>query len=468
MKKITTFILSLLIFTNGYTQCPVLVSPSNINISNDVNSCGAVVLYDEPFVIDTCSSIGFFEDFELGFSGWTTSSFNGINNWSIQDFSGAGTLLGSNMLGVPHAGNYAYGGTEHSYIQSPIFNTLGGGKISFDFFVNNEPSVHDQEMVQISYNGGVTWNQVMGNQLPNNEFNSQSTNIIVSVAEGSESTLLRFIYNTVDACCGAQDGFFVDNVKFEKNTLSQLISGLGSGSVFPIGISTEVYEVINGENIDTILFTITVNSTHNSTQNLIICYGETVSVGLNNYSNSGTYFDTLATILGCDSVLTTNLLVKNNIDTTLFIDDRLIVSNEMNADYQWITCSSSNLWINGEINREYVANTDGNFAVIITKDGCTKTSSIANIMSVAVAENKIANIVKYYPNPVIDKVTIELNHFISNTSISIVDITSKELFKIDEIVTTQVELDLSSFSSGIYFVKIGYTKKQEILKLVKK
>lgn len=467
MIKFKTLFFGMILPIFAYTQCTSIIFPSNIVVNNEEGWCGAVVSYQIPYLQDTCSTL-FFEDFESGFGGWTTGSYNGINNWTIQNISGVGTLLGSNMLGVPHSGNYSFGGTEHSYLQSPVFNTIGGGKISFDYFVNNEPAGHDQEMVQISYNGGITWNQVMGNQLTNNEFNSQATNIIISDAEGSESTLLRFIYNTVDACCGAQDGFFIDNVKFEKNTSVQLISGLGNGVVFPIGTSTEVYEIFDGETSEIISFTITVNSTYNTTQTLSICYGDYVSVGMNSYSNSGTYFDTLATTSGCDSVITTNLLVKNNIDTTLFIDDRLIVSNEMDANYQWITCSNTNFLINGETNREYIASTNGNYAVIITKDGCTKTSSTANIMSVGVAENETANIVRYYPNPVIDKVTIELNQFIPNTSISIVDITSKELFRIDEIGTTQVELDLSSFPSGIYFVGIKNQEIQQILKLVKK
>ena len=184
MIKLKTLIISIISPILAYTQCTTIIFPSNIVVNNDEDLCGAVVFYQTPFLQDTCSVL-FSENFETGFGGWTSGSFNGINNWIIQDISGTGTVFGSNMLGVPHAGDYAFGGTEHSYIQSPVFNTSGGGKISFDFFVNNEPAVHDQEMVQISYNGGVTWNQVIGTQLPNNEFNSQTTNFTISTAEGS-------------------------------------------------------------------------------------------------------------------------------------------------------------------------------------------------------------------------------------------------------------------------------------------
>src|SRR5690606_4947175 len=104
-----------------------------------------------------------------------------------------------------------------SFIKSPVFSTVGGGDFTFDFFVNNEPAVHDQEIVEISFDGGLTWSQLLGTQLPNNEFSVQSARFTISDADGSSSTMVRFTYNTVDACCGAQDGFFIDNVRFKQN-----------------------------------------------------------------------------------------------------------------------------------------------------------------------------------------------------------------------------------------------------------
>lgn len=465
MKKNVFFILSLCLAIKGYSQCQSVIYPSNINVNNDENTCGAIVNYDAPFILDTCSSVGYFEDFELGFSDWTTGSYNTLNNWTIQNETGVGTLLNSKMLGVPHSGNYAYGGKEYSFIQSPIFNTVGGGEFSFDYFVNNEPAVHDQEIVEISFDGGVNWSQLVASQLPNNEFSVQSLSLTISDLQGSLTTMVRFTYNTVDACCGAQDGFFVDNVKFEKNNTNtiQLLSGLSSGSIFPIGVTNEVYLV----NSDTVSFLVTVNSTHNSTQTISICYGENITIGMNNYYTSGIYTDTLSTVFGCDSIVTTNLLVKNSIDTTLYVDESLIIANEVNATYQWINCSVMNTPIAGANYREFLVNSSGNYAVIISKDGCTKTSSSVNVMSVGVEDISDKNEIEVYPNPFIDNITITIPQTNNNTSILIFDVSGKEVYHNNKINTLTTKLDLSSFSSGIYFVRSNNGEEQQLIKLIK-
>lgn len=54
---------------------------------------------------------------------------------------------------------------------------------------------------------------------------------------------------------------------------------------------------------------IQVNPTFSSTNSVTICAGESVSVGSNTYSNSGTYTDILPSIQGCDSTIITQLTV---------------------------------------------------------------------------------------------------------------------------------------------------------------
>lgn len=290
---------------------------------------------------------------------------------------------------------------------------------------------------------------MVSSQLPNNEFTVQSVSFPISATDGSVSTVVRFTYNTIDACCGAQDGFFVDNVKFEQYVCVQLIAGLGSSSTFPIGVTNEIYLVNN----DTISFSITVNSTHHLSQTLSICYDESISVGTNIYTTSGLYYDTLTTSFGCDSVVTTNLLVKNSIDTTLFIDDILIRSNEVNASYQWLSCTITNTPINGANDREFIANENGNYAVFISKEGCEKISSSATIVSVGVDELNNENKVNVFPNPFIDNVKVVFNKLDNNTSISILDVLGKKLYHIDKINTLTTEINLSSFSSAYILLK---------------
>ncbi|MCX6230685.1 MAG: SBBP repeat-containing protein [Bacteroidetes bacterium] len=55
---------------------------------------------------------------------------------------------------------------------------------------------------------------------------------------------------------------------------------------------------------------IIVDTVFNSTLNPVICQGDVFHVGTNTYTVSGLYIDTLTSYLGCDSIITTNLLVN--------------------------------------------------------------------------------------------------------------------------------------------------------------
>jgi hypothetical protein len=469
MKKITILIVGFIMMNVGYSQCPTVINTNNINVNNSTGICGAEVNYIAPYILDTCSS-NFFEDFESGALGWLTGAFSTVENWAIQDFSGTGKMLNSNMMGVPHSGNYAFGGKEHSFIQSPIFSSIGGGVVSFDFFVNNEPAFHDKEMVQISFDGGVTWNQVIGDQLPNDANNIQTTSFNISSNDGTMNTLIRFIYNTVDACCGAQDGFFIDNVRFEKNIVIQQISGLGSGSIFPIGTTSEVYELTYNGTTDTVSFNVNVVSINNTSQSFSICYGESITVGINSYSTTGTYVDSLSTQNGCDSIVTTNLIVKGAIDTSLSISNNLIIANELNATYQWIDFNNANSILNGETNREFLASTNGIYAVIITKEGCAKTSSNADITTVGMDDEFYGQDLNLsvYPNPATNRIVVSTINISNQMVISLMDVTGKEIFKMNKIAANKTEIDLSTYASGVYFLRLFNDEKSEIVKVIKR
>ncbi|PKP39540.1 MAG: hypothetical protein CVT98_01405 [Bacteroidetes bacterium HGW-Bacteroidetes-15] len=55
---------------------------------------------------------------------------------------------------------------------------------------------------------------------------------------------------------------------------------------------------------------ITTCTTDTLTQNPIICQGNSITVGTNVYTTTGTFIDTLTNVLGCDSIITTNLIVN--------------------------------------------------------------------------------------------------------------------------------------------------------------
>lgn len=135
-------------------------------------------------------------------------------------------------------------------------------------------------------------------------------------------------------------------------------------------------------------------------QNVNVCYGGSVTVGANTYTTSGTYTDTLANSLGCDSVITTNLTVGAMIDTSTSVNGYVISANDTTATaYQWIDCNNGGAPINGATSYIYAPPVDGNYAVIVTVGSCSDTSACVNILGLGMSSASATGVVSVYPNP---------------------------------------------------------------------
>jgi len=68
----------------------------------------------------------------------------------------------------------------------------------------------------------------------------------------------------------------------------------------------------SGNCTDTASFMVTVNPSYNMMQTVSLCYGDSLMVGNNVYYSSGSYSDTLSTMMGCDSIVNTMLTIAPN------------------------------------------------------------------------------------------------------------------------------------------------------------
>lgn len=77
-------------------------------------------------------------------------------------------------------------------------------------------------------------------------------------------------------------------------------------------LSNTSYSVIGNNNrcSDTASVSVTVHPSYQDTLNPVICQGNYYSIGSHTYTATGSYVDTLTTSSGCDSIITTNLTVN--------------------------------------------------------------------------------------------------------------------------------------------------------------
>jgi hypothetical protein len=143
--------------------------------------------------------------------------------------------------------------------------------------------------------------------------------------------------------------------------------------------------------------------------------------------------------------------------------NNLLSVNTTNASYQWIDCNLGNSPIVGETNQNFTATNSGNYAAIISENGCEDTSACYSVVVTSI-EAKTSNsfsFIKIYPNPT-NRIL-----FYSNAS----NVTNIKVFNSlgDVYFTHQInqsngQIDVSNLSKGIYFIK---TSENQILKFVK-
>ena len=142
------------------------------------------------------------------------------------------------------------------------------------------------------------------------------------------------------------------------------------------------YTTLNSEGCDsTAVLNLTINNSFVDDNNIFsynICQGEFISVGGNQYSEPGTYFDTLQTSLGCDSLVVTVINVSNlSIEATAenvsceFTDDgsASVITQNGISPYEYIW---SNDQTTSEINNLYF----GTYQVTVNDAACSAQTTI--------------------------------------------------------------------------------------------
>lgn len=168
---------------------------------------------------------------------------------------------------------------------------------------------------------------------------------------------------------------------------------------------------------------------------------------------------------GCDTLFTLDLTLKTvnaGITQTSGTD---LVAVAYQAGYQWINCFD-NMPVNGETDQTFVPGANGDYAVIVTENGCTDTSVCIMVSTVGLDEISNDFGINIYPNPANDKVTITLNDFPSNDySLVIYDAVGNAVIN-RNIVSQTTTIETSQLISGMYFVKVSDDKNTTVNRLV--
>jgi len=167
-----------------------------------------------------------------------TSALSSICSGGSTDLevtASAGGMM-SNALGTSNTGNI---GAENSYVVSPVLSLSSGNvTINFSSWSNNEGYIYDKESLDISFDGGVTWNDISSSINPggiqnlNDDATWRNYSVNIVVPSSTSNARLRFRYDTGDNCCGGTQnhpGWYIDNVVVNQSNSSIVTYNFESG-----------------------------------------------------------------------------------------------------------------------------------------------------------------------------------------------------------------------------------------------
>jgi hypothetical protein len=138
---------------------------------------------------------------------------------------------------------------------------------------------------------------------------------------------------------------------------------------------------------------------------------------------------------------------------TVTLTSTTLSANEATAGavYQWLDCNNSNAPISGETNQDYTPGLDGNYAVEVTLNACTDTSTCF-IFSLAGLEDVKRINFSVYPNPSNGVFIISVTEL--NQNYQIIDITGKVVME-GKLSSFDNSIELNSVANGTYILKVN-------------
>ena len=211
---------------------------------------------------------------------------------------------------------------------------------------------------------------------------------------------------------------------------------------------------------------LTVNPVYENTEDITICEGDTYK----GWDSEGTYTESLISVSGCDSTVITHLFIFPSYQPAIDIKGDTLTSVNTYPSYQWYDETGEIL---GETNKKCIITKSGEYyLIIVDENGCTNISEKVQVVHSSISVND-SNVFKYsiIPNPNTGKFTFRIDSSPEDVLTLTLMNSIGQVIKVRELESTvnHVEdFNLSHLSKGIYHLVISSDKFQKSEKIVLK
>ncbi len=180
------------------------------------------------------------------------------------------------------------------------------------------------------------------------------------------------------------------------------------------------------------------------------------------YPVPGAFYDTLQSVCGSDSLVTTNLYLYIA-DTSVATNGFTLSSNQSGQLYQWVDCNNNFAAISGATNQNFSPAIDGSYAVVISNGTCYDTSGCHTILGIGINENAFG-LITVSPNPFAG--TLQISGMNGTTQISVYNILGEAVISTQTSSTT-LSINTEQLPQGTYLLTTESAGKKNIIRVVK-
>lgn len=183
------------------------------------------------------------------------------------------------------------------------------------------------------------------------------------------------------------------------------------------------------------------------------------------WTTSGSYFDTTKIEGGCDSVYAEYFTVYT-VDTMILKEGITLTAHAENLTYQWLDCDNNYAILAGKTNRTFTPESSGNYAVEITYNSCSDTSSCYTIEIPVGSNDHSFGQFTATQGAGKNEVLVDLGGIQSHISLRVSDINGRIVHR-ESLSGTRFFQFVLEEPSGIYFISVKTSDRQEFIKLFK-
>jgi hypothetical protein len=243
-------------------------------------------------------------------------------------------------------------------------------------------------------------------------------------------------------------------------------SAVINGNVYYTGgIYEQTFPSVTG--CDSIMtFDITIGHTNNGPTLTETACNQYVVDNNTIITNSGTHALVFTNQSGCDSNVILQLTIIEGPDAAITMGEGMLLANNGDS-YQWLDCDQNMTAIQWATGDSYQPEGAGNYAVIVSANGCSDTSDCFAYDPNNIHELAKGNQIHVFPNPVKDYVHISTQKRIQSCDLRLVNISGQVLWERRLPAGGSIQIDMSSFAAGLYFLELTDSNSSNRIKVNK-